>query len=163
MPAGNFRILAKEDRLEVIKQMLPAGSTYKEIAKKCFCSVQTIKFDVIAWRKSGGLREWLTVEFYELYDAIKADNPELAFKMVVRLMENERKLETKRQIQTNVKIEHVVGKEVADLARDLWRVERDEEPKQVEVDYNVIDSDTDPELMKGSNTESLDTKAEAVR
>lgn len=135
--SGHGLILPPEQRLEVIKQMLPSKATYKEIAEKCNCSVQTIKFDVVNWRKSGGLKEWLIVEFYELYDEVKADNPELAFKQIVRLMENERKLETKKE--SRLTIEHKVGKEVTDLARDLWRIElEDEQPRIIDdPDYTV--------------------------
>ncbi len=79
------RVLAKEIRLQKIKQML-ATSTYEKIGEECGVSEKTIWRDVQEWVQSGGFDEWLRSEFFDLHRQMRSEKAALAYTKICDLL-----------------------------------------------------------------------------
>ena len=82
------RRLGKTLRLRKIKEMYPRHASHQAIADACGVNEKTIDRDIDAWRKSGGLEEWLREEFFDLHETMKSmeEKAPLAYTTVAQLL-----------------------------------------------------------------------------
>ncbi len=76
----------KARRLKKIKEMLPDGKTYSEIAVACGVNDRTIDRDIAEWYQSGGMEEWMREEFFELHREAKFERKAQAYAVIANLL-----------------------------------------------------------------------------
>lgn len=78
--------LKKTLRLIKIKELLPLGKTYHEIAEICGVNDRTMDRDIAEWQRNGGREEWVRNEFFRLHHAMVTGEKEtLAYSHMAQL------------------------------------------------------------------------------
>ena len=94
---------------KIIKGIL-SGQTQDQIAEDCHVTRRTIVRDLKAWRKSGGMHDWVADELLRLHGKILDEDLATAYREISKTF---RKM-LKQQIETEVKGDVKVQMEGAD-------------------------------------------------
>ena len=92
----------KAERQLKIRELLPLGKTYQEIADVCGVTERTIRRDIKEWQDEGGFEEWLLNEFFRLHGAKGEGDWKTRYRVVSRLLEKTLKQKIEAEVEGSI-------------------------------------------------------------